>query len=93
MSRGLATNLQNWYSRWTYKRAILKARDGGADGEGAKGRTVPHTTFRLMPEDRALLDALGRELGTGPTGVFRAALRQLARQLGIQGEWQCRRTP
>jgi hypothetical protein len=40
---------------------------------------TPHTSFRLTPEDRALLAALSEQLGVKQTEVIRLALHRLAR--------------
>jgi hypothetical protein len=47
------------------------------------GDKTPHVTFRVRPEDLALLRALDQQLGIGQTGVFRLALRRLAAAEGI----------
>ena len=47
------------------------------------GDRTPHVTFRVRPEDQALLRALDQRLGIGQTAVFRLALRRLAQADGI----------
>lgn len=47
------------------------------------GGSTPHVTFRVRPEDQALLRALDQRLGIGQTAVFRLALRRLAQAEGI----------